>query len=378
MDKNLFDKTNIVNQKQKFWLILGIIFFLFSLFLAILVAALAQPQLRKTLLGFWRQQNEDLVPISWQLKSNKTQAGTKPLTNFGPRLLDGVYVQKEKDNLRPFAVTIDNHIDARPPAGLAKANLVIEAEAEGGITRYLAFFDSDGEIKKIGPVRSARPYFVDWARELNALYVHVGGSPIALAKMTRENILHINEFYQGDYFWRDPKRTRPHNVFTSTNKLKKYLKDKNVNQQAVFFPWSFKDDVKPELRPASGTIAVGYWQAGYEIKWKYDQKNNNYIRYTSEQPVTDESGDWITAKNIIIQFVPAEIVDEEKRLKMKIVGQGKSWICLDGVCQSGQWQKKSISARTRFYNQDGREFHFNRGCTWIEVVRPNLVKVKIK
>ncbi len=378
MKKDISKKIDKVSRKQKFWLILSIIFFLSSLFLSVLVAFLAHPQAREAIFGFWNQQDKILVTIPWQPKLNKTRTDSKQLADFSPRLLDGVYVQKGEENLRPLAVMIDNHIDARPPAGLAKANLVIEAEAEGGITRYLAFFVSEEKIKKIGPVRSARPYFVDWARELDALYVHVGGSPVALAKMARENILHINEFYQGDYFWRDPQRARPHNVFTSTVNLRKYLKNKNIDQKANFFPWLFKDDIKLELRPASSTIMVGYWQTGYEVKWEYNRKDNNYLRYVGGQLLKDAVGEDIVAKNIIIQFVPAKVIDEEKRLKMEIVGQGKCWVCLDGICQPGQWRKKGISARTRFYNQDGHEFYFNRGCTWIEVARPGLVEVKIK
>jgi hypothetical protein len=378
MEQEISKKIDKVNRKQKFWLILGIIFFLFSLFLAVLAAALAQPQIREALFGFWCRQDKNSVAVPWQSKLNKTQANSKPPADFSPRLLDGVYVQKGEENWRPWAVMIDNHIDARPPAGLAKANLVIEAEAEGGITRYLAFFASGEKIKKIGPVRSARPYFVDWARELDALYVHVGGSPAALAKMARENILHINEFYQGEYFWRDPKRARPHNVFTSSDNLEKYLRDKNISPTANFFPWPFKDDIKLESRPASGTIAIGYWQAGYEVRWEYNHQNNNYLRYVGGQIFEDDSGEQITAKNIVIQYLPAKIIDEEKRLEMKVVGEGKALVCRDGVCHDGVWRKRNVSARTRFYNQNGQEFYFNRGHTWIEVTRPGLVEVKTK
>ena len=95
------------------------------------------------------------------------------------RPLDGLMVKPEIASLRPYAVMIDNLAAARPQFGLSAASLVYEAPAEGGITRYLAIFSADQTSSQIGPVRSARAYFLNWAKELGATYVHVGGSPEA-------------------------------------------------------------------------------------------------------------------------------------------------------------------------------------------------------
>ncbi len=291
--------------------------------------------------------------------------------NYITRKIDGVLVSPEKANNFLFAIMIDNHYDARPPSGLAQAHLVFEAEVEGGITRIMGIFSSDQNITEIGPVRSARPYFVDWARELSALYTHVGGSPDALVKIKQDKIFDINEFFNGKYFWRDHTRSRPHNVYTSIVNLDKYLNDKNADHNR-FIPWTFKDDVDPINRPASSSLAINYRLQTHRVEWQYDRDNNNYQRYMAGEPHQDRSGNIITAKNIAVQVAEAFELDEKLRLEMNNIGNGKSLICMDGKCQTGTWQKKHPSDRTRFYAEDGREVKFNRGMTWVQVVRPEV------
>ena len=119
-------------------------------------------------------------------------------------------VSAEEANLQPYAVMIDNHPDARPSSGLAAANLVFEVPVEGGMTRYMAVFDATTTVDQIGPVRSARPYFVELADALGAVYAHVGGSPDGLNLITSlPKFRDLNEFWNGKYFWRSAKRDAP-------------------------------------------------------------------------------------------------------------------------------------------------------------------------
>jgi len=285
------------------------------------------------------------------------------------RLLDGVYVEKGKENIFPIAFMIDNHVDARPQAGLEKAQLIIEAEAEGGITRYLAVFASDEDLEKIGPIRSARPYFIDWAKELSALYVHVGGSPDALAKMIKENTLHINEFYNGEYFWRGTDFVAPHNVFTSREKMSEYLAGKEL-ETGKFFEWKFKDDAKKEDVGTSSSISIDYVIPDYVVRWQYKADTNNYTRYLGGKKHLTVNDTELIAKNVIIQYVKGEVLDEAKRQSFEHIGTGKALVCLDGFCYKGTWKKKSAEARTRFYTENDEEFEFNAGKIWVEVVKP--------
>ncbi len=283
-------------------------------------------------------------------------------------LLDGVLTEASKSNPYPVAVVIDNHIDARPPVGLSRAKLVYETEAEGNITRYLAFFDVNDNIDEMGPIRSARPYFVDWTEGLSALLVHCGGSPSALAKIIKENINNLNEFYQTNYFWRSSDNFAPHNIFTSTEKLKEYLEKLDLTN-GNFDSWKFKKEGHKggEINKFKN-IKIDFKNRGYEVYWQYDEDNNLYKRFLNNEVHKDAEDNEITAKNLIIQYTSFEVVDSKLRLNIKTKGRGDSVICQDGICSKTIWKKNDSKNRTKYYNLSGEEFYFNPGTTWIEVV----------
>lgn len=295
------------------------------------------------------------------------------------RWIDGVYVEKGKDNLAPFSVMIENHVDARPQSGLSRASLVYEAEAEGGITRFLAVFAGDGEIAEIGPVRSARPYYIDWANELRATYVHCGGSPEALAKIINERIIDLNEFYNAGTFWRDNKRFAPHNVYTSYKKLADYAERKNIaaERSGMVSLWKFKDDAPESARPLSAKTTIFYKGEQFTAEWAYDNIKNDYLRFQDAKKHLDKDGSEIRAKNIIIQYVQSVITDEVGRRQITTVGKGKAEVCQDGKCRDANWKKSDKKARTIFSDMAGAEIEFNAGKIWIEIV-PIGYQVKIE
>ena len=226
-----------------------------------------------------------------------------------------------------LAVMIDNHPSALPPAGVERANLVYEAEVEGNYTRLMAVFANSDEIGSIGPVRSARPYFVDWAEELDAVYAHVGGSPDALAEISQDRVRDLNQFYNGQYFWRSDLREAPHNVFTSRDNLNQFLSDEKISS-STYISWQFKDEKNTsEIQVNNPEIDIDFNQPGTGIKWVYDKINNDYVRYLGNVPQITADNNQILAKNIVIQTVPATVIDNELRLKMADVGVGQAVIC---------------------------------------------------
>lgn len=287
------------------------------------------------------------------------------------RNLDGIYVEKTQENLYPVAVIIENMPEARPQSGLSLASLVYEAEAEGSITRFLAFYSDIENVEEIGPVRSARPYFVDWLNPLSALFVHVGGSPEALVKIKKENIFNLNEFYNGNYFYRSEDKQAPHNVYIFGQDINYYLENQG-REGGTFFPWIFKDDAILNERGDVLSVDIPFILKGFKVSWKYDIESNDYLRYMGDEIHYDKLDDReIRAKNIIIEYVDAEVIDDKLRLEMQHIGDGEALLCQDGICQDGTWEKKSETSRTRFY-VDGEEFKFNAGTTWVEVVRPEI------
>lgn len=274
------------------------------------------------------------------------------------------------DNESPLAaIIIDNFIYSRPVIGLSKSLFVWEAPVEAGITRFLAVFplDSEDEIEKIGPVRSLRPYFIDWAAGLGATITHCGGSPEALEQIESVYARHIDQFYNFNYFWRTWKRDAPHNVLTSTEKLRDAIDEKNY-ETVEFDSWKFKEDLDILERPKKQEISIDFWLSEHKIKWKYDLRKNDYVRSQGGIIHKDDEGNKIRAKNIIIQFTDVEIIDNEGRREIRTTGEGRASIFIDGKQISAFWEKPSREARTKFYDEHSEEISFNKGATWIEVV----------
>lgn len=281
------------------------------------------------------------------------------------RAIDGVMVPPTEASSSLFAIMIDNHPNARPEFGLASSSLVYEAPVEGGLTRYMAVFTVDNLPSQIGPVRSARPYFVTWAEELGAVYVHCGGSLDALTMLKSLGANDLNEFYSGATFWRDQARLAPHNVLTSKDDLEKYA-TANAIGPSNLSPWLYKAD-SPLAIPATTLINVKYAPAGFKVLWQYQRGDNSYWRNLDGSLQNDVQGQTIKAKNVIIQLMNATVIDNNLRLSMRTSGSGRALICLDGACNLGQW-KDPVGGRTRYYDNQSHEIHFNVGLTWIEIV----------
>lgn len=350
------------SDKNKLWKIITI----FSIALFLLLAFFVfwhflRPQPKPTI---------NKTAIQKEKEITITASSTANCPGCVRRALDGVWVLPNQANLPPLATMIDNHPSARPARGLEKASVVYEAEVEGNYTRYMAVFASTEDIKQIGPIRSARGYFLDWAGELNAVYVHCGGSPEALVKITKKGINDLNEFYNGQYFWRATDGEAPHNVITSSANLNKLLENKKISS-GNYSPWLFKDD-KPLTEAKNQKISIAYNHPDFKVSWQYNAESNDYLRYLVDKPQVTYDNNTINAKNIIIQVIPAEVVDAKLRLDMEATGTGKATICQDGECKEGEWAKEDFHSRTKFQYLNGKEVEFNAGQTWVEVIRPSV------
>lgn len=305
-------------------------------------------------------------------KNENKNTNTEGLIREGDkarRFIDGSLVAIPEANLYPIGVMIENLPAARPQSALIKANLVYEALSEGGITRFLAFYATSEAISEIGPVRSARSYYLDWAKELNALYAHIGGSPQAIVDIKKYDIFDLNQFFNSQYFWRAKTVPAPHNVFTSSKLLVLALRDKQAAEMGNYKPWLFKDDAVLDERPTEAkTIKIDFSSFSYQVEYQYQKESNEYLRLQAGAPHLDKSGTQIKAKNVVVQFVKTRLADEQ-RLAMETTGEGEALVFLDGSSIVAKWSKQTREDRTRFYHKDnGEEIEFNAGTTWVEIV----------
>ncbi|TSC56815.1 MAG: hypothetical protein G01um101418_216 [Parcubacteria group bacterium Gr01-1014_18] len=283
------------------------------------------------------------------------------------RFLDGVKVNQGKENHFPIAAMIENHTEARPQSGLAKAQLVFEAPVEGGITRFLAVFTDYSRVEKMGPVRSARPYYLDWAMEFDPLYLHVGGSEDALDKLKQIGIRDLDQYFEYQYYWRSPSRAAPHNVYTSGELLGRALRDKDLEgKTGNFTPWKFAD-AGMDGGVETSSVKISFSSPEYEVNWKYDAAKKSYARFYGTVLHTDEDGTAIEAKNIALLYTPILIIDEVGRRSVETLGTGRAVIFQNGKAFEGTWEKLNRKSRLRFFVNE-KEVEFVPGATWVEVV----------
>ncbi|MEA2639729.1 MAG: hypothetical protein QOF51_1123 [Chloroflexota bacterium] len=274
--------------------------------------------------------------------------------------------------VEPLAVVLDNQADARPQTGLDHADVVYEALAEGGITRFLALFGTQ-PAEAIGPVRSARDYFVNWAREYGAPLVHIGASPQAYATMRAAGIATLDETYGAAGFWRIASRPAPHNAYTSTAGARTALGSAGA-KPGSFGGLHFTADVtRPAGSPATHAF-IDFGRDDYWVDWDYDPATNMYGRGMNGLAHRDAAtGEPLQAANVIVESVSSALIpgDDAGRLAFAQVGSGRFVALLDGVAIEGRWSKRDAGAPTVYQTADGSPLSLNAGPTWIEVIPPD-------
>ncbi len=346
------------------------------------------------------QKSENPKQLASTETSNELSFDGLPKTEPCP--LNGEkYSKKQREwweKHRPLGVMIENHEEARPQSGLSTADVVYEAVAEGGITRFLAIYYCN-PAESLGPVRSARTYFLDWISEYGdfPLYAHVGGANTpgpanALGQIADYGWNEYNDLSQFSLSYPTFKRVeRPngrdvateHTVFSSTEELWKVADKRkltNVNEDGEswdqdFVEYKFKDDAKTNDRPKSQKIHLEMWEGydEYAIDWSYDVNTNTYKRSHSGKPHIDKNNDkQISAKNIVVlKMIESRANDgyeNNLHLLYKNKGTGKAHIFMDGKEIEGSWEKKTRDSRTLIFDENGEEIKFNRSQIWFEIL----------
>lgn len=315
---------------------------------------------------------------------------TKKTEPLFTNLLDGRLVSKEASERHPLAVMIENHPDARPQIGLAEASIIYEAITEGGITRFMAIY-GPSLPEKVGPVRSARTYFIDWLSEFNAYYAHVGGNLDALEKIQADGILDLDEFALGKTaYWREFQagKATEHTMYASPEKLYAAAKVKGWSLKIdKLNAFKFKktkttkdisdtDSSLPTSTAGSADITIDFSSPTYQVVWRYDPTSNKYLRSMAGLPHKDQkTGDQLSAGNIIIQSVErweALTRINENGWAMKTIGEGKAKVFTGGKEIEATWKKANRLGRTMFYDATGKEIEFTPGPFWYEIVPPDV------
>jgi len=342
------------------------------------------------------------------LKGRFTNTGSQDVSVNEPKtekcpLNGALYGKTQKDlweRRRPLGIMVENSVDARPQSGLSAADVVFEAVAEGGITRFLAvYYCQDAET--IGPVRSARVYFLDFIGGfgLNPLYAHVGGANTpgpadALGQIDEEGWANYNDLNQFNIgfpaFWRDYERLPgvavEHTMYTNSEKLYEEALERGLTNKDKkgrswdkdFQAWGFEDEASLAKRPEKQVVKFGFWENyhNFDVTWTYNKNTNAYQRANGGVDHLDKAtGKILSAKNIVVLLMNESAANDgyEKgqHLLYETTGSGRAVVFKNGQATEATWKKKDRQSQIFLYDQNNKVINFVAGPIWFEVLPPD-------
>ena len=277
-----------------------------------------------------------------------------------------------KGTERPIAVMIDNHKDAMPQANLSKAYMVYEIIVEGGETRLMALFKGQ-DLEKIGPIRSSRHYFLDYALENDAIYVHFGWSPQAQADIKKLGVNNINGIYESSKsFWRVKDKYAPHNAVTNTEKILEIAERNNYSttseQKSVLKYVGEEVNLDSKIEATKVTIPYSNYNT---VRYEYDEETKDYIRYSRNKKQVDwDTNEDVRVKNIIVYKCKNWTLNDGENKGRQTLDNIKTlegYYITNGKAIEITAEKTSRAGQTVYRDLQGNEIEVNDGNTFIQI-----------
>jgi len=280
--------------------------------------------------------------------------------------MTGLQVDPSVNQKAVTAVMIENSPESRPQSGLKEAGVVFEAVAEGGITRFVALYQ-DTQSDYIGPIRSVRPYYIDWFMPFDGSIAHVGGSPKALADIKSMGAKDLDQFANGAYYNRVSSKSAPHNVYSSIAKLNELMTKKGYTS-ANFTGFDRKKDAAA-VTPTAKMVTLNISSFNFNVKYDYDATTNSYKRSVGGATHTDERTKEQLAPKVVVAIVMTRGIDSDgQHTAYTTTGSGKMYVFQDGTVTEGTWSKATRTAQWKFTDASGKAIALNAGQTWISMV----------
>ena len=286
----------------------------------------------------------------------------------------GMVLPEDSSTQDSFMAIIENSRQARPQSGLSQSDFVYEVMTEGGITRFMALFNSNYS-EKIGPIRSARYYFLDLAKEFDLPFLHCGGSYDATETIEADSSLKsINEMVNGSYFSRDTERVAPHNLYTSTENIEKLLDTKTFNETKMR-KLTFNDDYWAN-ESLENCLSLDLKLSNYySTSYKYSE--SGYIKSMDGTEAIDAAtNEPLIFDNIVVQLTNIKNRETEEYMDIDLVGSGDAIIISNGQYVKGTWNKKDSSVATTITDANGKIIPLGTGNTiWHIADNKNEIKI---
>ena len=320
-------------------------------------------------------------PVMMEVETEETEVVLKePEVVEEPEVDPDPFYEKVSAESRPVAVMIDNDADYKgPQAGLENAYLIYEIYVEGGSTRMMALFkdsffnENAPKETRIGPVRSSRHYFLDFAIENDAVYAHCGWSPKAQAEISSRGVNNINGLYETAPFYRFSTYDNSwHNLYTDYARLEKAAANHGYKTTTGVSDKYLENYTVPEEGSSALKVYVPYKQC--KINYTFNEETGLYDRVKRGSAHTMQSGVTLAPMNILIlEMQNVDLNDGEGKGRQDLynTGTGKGKYITGGKVVDITWEKADRSAKTK-YIKDGEEISLNPGPTFVQIVRPGL------
>lgn len=296
---------------------------------------------------------EEAKPFQKEMKEN-----TIPSPSTGTEI--------EEETYPHFAAVIENSPQARPQSGLAQADIVFEMKTEGNVSRYLAFFH-DELPEKVGPIRSARHYFLHFPTMFQTPFIHYGGSPQAYEDLAMMNVFHIDGMTNETVFSRNYNRPAPHNAYVDPDQL-------SLSQEERFKPlFDYAKETSSSGTTGATATDISFAYNGFtSIRYEWDEEKEGYIRYQEgERQQDQDNGEVVVAHNIIFLEAPHSLLpgDSANRIDINFSGGGELTFISGGESQTGTWLNENGNLVIR--DEYNKEIELTPGKTWVQVVEPS-------
>ncbi|WP_058306165.1 DUF3048 domain-containing protein [Gracilibacillus massiliensis] len=273
---------------------------------------------------------------------------------------------EEKVTDRMIAVMVNNHPKARPQTGLSQADTVFEILAEGNITRLMAIFQSDIP-ERVGPVRSARPYYFNLADDYNAIYVYHGAANFIEDMIQNGAAQGLNGMYYDNdkvLFERSSDRVAPHNSYALFDGIYQRAEEQEYPLEAEYQPLTFIEEDQASEGETATDVQFSY--SNYSVRYVYDQEKKSYERYSDGvQTVEKTDSTPIMLENVLIMETPHQVIDDAGRREIDLESGGNALLLQQGKVQHVQWER--IDGRI-IPTKDGEPVPFVSGQTWVNVI----------
>ncbi len=310
-----------------------------------------------------------------QVTEPVTPETTGPVSHDGQTrsFLTGEWVDEQVAKRTPLAIMINNIEDADPQSGIDRAEIMYEAYVESDITRLMMLLQDYDDMKKIGPVRSCREFYVYFAKEFQAIYIHFGFSPLAANLLADSRVQALDGMYGWCDFYRTTDRVAPHNAYTTTEGILGSIKSKGWDSElaeGAESPLTFNENDAEEIVFENGVPCTSF-KPGFKRnkpEFIYNADDGLYYRNQYGRAHCDmESGVQLSFKNILVKFVTGTKYENGTPI-LNLDGKGPGYYITNGKLIPITWEKDAQFGPTKYYYENGDEVIFNQGKTFVNII----------